>query len=99
MIGDSEVLRASLERLGALAPDEVDIEGLLHEVMAAVELLFRLDGAGVMLVDDQQILRSVATTDERGAALDRAQQQAGTGPCIQGFIYNQPVASPKLRRV
>jgi GAF domain-containing protein len=97
MNGDSGALRASLERLSGLAPAEVDIEALLREVIGAVAVLFRVDGAGIMLVDDREILRSVAATDERGADLERAEQQAGTGPCIDGFIYDRPVSSADVQ--
>lgn len=97
MIGDAEALDASLGSLGSLAPEDVDVERLLHEFMSAVEVLFGLSGAGVMLVDDQQVLRSVVTTDERGAALERAQQETGTGPCLEGFIYDRSVATSDIR--
>ncbi|HWG73255.1 MAG TPA: GAF and ANTAR domain-containing protein [Acidimicrobiales bacterium] len=98
MIGDSQALDASLGRLRALAPEGVDVECLLREFMAAVELLFGLSGAGVMLVDDEHVLRSVVTTDERGAALEAAQQEAGTGPCLEGFVYDRAVPTSDIHR-
>ncbi|HLI24094.1 MAG TPA: GAF and ANTAR domain-containing protein [Acidimicrobiales bacterium] len=83
-------LADSLDRLGALAPAKVDVHGLLDEVVGAVEALFNLDGAGVMLADPEQALRTVMVTDERGASLERAQESAGGGPCVDAYVYGRP---------
>lgn len=91
MIGDDRTLAASLEALDALVPGRVDMDDLLGQVVRAVEVLFNLDGAGVMLVDDSQVLRSVLVTDERGAALERSQERAATGPCVEAFVYDHPI--------
>jgi GAF domain-containing protein len=84
-------LADSLDRLGTLAPVKVDVYELLDEVVGAVEALFNLDGAGVMLADPDQALRTVMVTDERGISLERAQESAGAGPCIDAYVYGRPL--------
>jgi GAF domain-containing protein len=61
----------------------------MHAAMA----LFRADGAGVMVVDDDHVLRSVASTDHVGAALERAQAELGHGPCVDALTYGEVVTT------
>lgn len=97
MVGDGAALAASLHHLEEMLPPQVDLENSFGSVMASIEALFDLDGAGLMVVDDQQVLRSVMATDTRGAALEAAEQAAGIGPCIDGYIECRPVACADIR--
>ncbi len=60
-----------------------------------VELL--VDGeAGVMLADDEQRLRSVASSNETARTLDLFELQRDDGPCLDCFRSGQPIVNHVL---
>ena len=44
-----------------------------------------MDGAGLMLVDPDQLLRNVAVSDRRVHDLEELQIEHGQGPCVDAF--------------
>lgn len=79
-----------LERsLGQLAQRELDRLGLvpsLTEVTAAMPDLFNVDGAGVLLIDENQVLRNCAATDASAHFLEAVQESTGRGPCVEALV-------------
>lgn len=60
-------------------------------VTAALPDLFGVDGAGILLVDDAQVLRYVASTNPAARLLESVQEATGRGPCIQSLVENEAV--------
>lgn len=93
---DREVLRASLDRLSRLVPGELAMDETLRQVVGATNRLFGLSGAVLMLVDDDQELRTVATSGPVGELLEQGQIEHGEGPCIDAFVHDRVIASENL---
>jgi PAS domain-containing protein len=74
-----------------------DLVEALHEVAAAVALLLRVDGAGLMLADQAGHLRWVTATGEAEQAFERAQRDLGEGPCVDAFDRGEAVRTIDLR--
>lgn len=84
---DQHGLASTLQSLLTMVdlPPEADDRALvqhLDRVMEAAQDVLRVDGVGLMLLDQQDRLRVVGATDAAGAALERAQQQLAVGPAI-----------------
>ena len=77
---DAQALAASLRRLQER--DTAVLQPSLRRIVDACAQLFGLDGSGVMLADEQGVLRFVVTTDGAGRELEDAQRDAGQGPCL-----------------
>jgi transcriptional regulator with GAF, ATPase, and Fis domain len=73
---------SKLEQLDAAA---VGLSKALQIAVDTVDELFGFDGAGLMLMNEDEVLRYAAATDERGRTLERIQEQVGEGPCVQAF--------------
>lgn len=65
----------------------------LQQVLAATRELFSASGAGLMLVDENAALCSVAATDEAGRRLEERQEQAGHGPCVDAVVLDRVTAT------
>ncbi|WP_225438248.1 hypothetical protein [Candidatus Frankia nodulisporulans] len=90
---DKVRLDASLARLHHQVPSQVELAKLVSEVVGAVTEIFDLAGAGVLLVDADRALRSIAASDSTGALLERVQEEFGEGPCVESFIVDEIVVS------
>ena len=93
---DPDRLDTSLDRLREARRDDTDLTVTLRRVVDALRELFDADGAGLMLVDDGQLLHYVATTDGRAAALEAAQSEGGEGPCVDSLVHARVVHSGDL---
>jgi GAF domain-containing protein len=58
--------------------------------------MFDVDGAGLMLADAEQHLRSVAASDDRFAHLEELQIHHQEGPCIDAFDIKELVSAEDL---
>lgn len=102
---EPEALQAGIARLAKLSADEVRIDDLLEEAVGAVHVLFGLAGAGIMLIDDQNALQSVAATDHAGQILEELQRDTGEGPCVDTFVHDVTTSTgdlgtdPRYRKV
>jgi GAF domain-containing protein len=87
---DPGALAKSVEHLqGAkLQPD--GLAETLQRIVDETERLFRVDGAGLMLLADDDQLRYVASSDERGRMLEKIHEQVGEGPCLSAFAAGEP---------
>ena len=93
---DIEALGSSLERLRK-TPHETDVVRALRRVVSSVNRLFGYDGAGIMLIDQEEQLLSIAASDEAGRSLEEAQAQAEEGPCYDTYVMGRPVHTEDVR--
>src|SRR4051794_29160715 len=92
MAVDREALDSALHKLSEFVPANWDgLDDMTKHATEAVHDLFGLSGAGLMVIDNGEVLRSVASTDKAGEALEQAQHQAADGPCIRAFVYDEVV--------
>ena len=93
---DQEQVRASIERLHGTDLRGGELEASLRLVIAATQEIFGADGAGLMLLDDQDALHYVGATDGRSAAFEAAQEECGEGPCVDSLVHDRVVSSVDL---
>ena len=92
---EPEALAASLRRL-ADRGDEGTMLSALNQVSAACVELFSVTGSGIMLFDEQNAQRYVASTDGPGRVLEKLETELGEGPCTDAFVYGGLMASSDL---
>ena len=73
-----------------------DLPRSMEALVSAAQDLFSVTGAGLLLADADRVLRYVAATDEAARILEEAQEQAGTGPCVESLVLNQLVQTTDL---
>lgn len=93
---DQEHVKASVERLQGADLRSGELDASLRHVIAATQEIFGADGAGLMLLDDQDALHYVGATDGRSAAFEAAQEECGEGPCVDSLVHGQVVSSVDL---
>ena len=98
MTVSADGLRQALDQLADLRTSPVSVEDALDRVVAAADALFGVDGTALMLVDRDQVLRNLATSDRRADLLEELQAEHGEGPCVDAFDDKQPVWSDDLGR-
>jgi GAF domain-containing protein len=90
---DAAALADSLRRLATSGQGNDSVVGALEEVLDACVALFDVDGAGILIADDRDILRFVAATDAPGRELELTEADAGQGPCTSAFVSGEVVTS------
>jgi len=80
-----EDLHAALRGLDSVRYGASDLHTAVHRIVAATHDLFSVDGAALMLIDDQLRLRNVASSDDRLDHLERLQIGHGEGPGVDAF--------------
>jgi GAF domain-containing protein len=78
-------VRQALRELDDLRYSAGPLDEALRRIVLATHRLFAVDGAGLMLLDPDQLLRNVAVSDKRVDHLEQLQIQHGEGPCIDAF--------------
>ena len=96
MVVDVEQVERSLESLRGADLGHGELRAALETVAEATCALFDADGAGVMLLDEQQALHYVGATSGKAAALEAAQEETGEGPCIDSLIHDRVVWTEDL---
>jgi GAF domain-containing protein len=91
-----EDVRHALVELGRLRFGEMRVEDAMQEIVETTHSMFAVDGAGLMLTDAEQHLRSVAASDERFAHLEDLQIRHQEGPCIDSFEAKELISAPDL---
>lgn len=86
----------ALRDLGKLRFGELRVEDAISEVVRTTHTMFGVDGAGLMLVDDEQHLRKVAASDDRFGHLEDLQIRHGEGPCIDAFDSQELISAEDL---
>ncbi|MFB4305284.1 GAF domain-containing protein [Actinomadura sp. GTD37] len=93
---DNEALDLSLDHLRKAA-HEPDVVRALQRVVSSVDRLFGYDGAGIMLIDEDEALLYVAASDEVGRSLEEAQTSTDQGPCYDTYVKGRPVTTKDVR--
>jgi GAF domain-containing protein len=91
-----EDVRHALVELGRLRFGEMGVEDAIREIVETTHSMFAVDGAGLMLCDAGQHLRSVASSDDRFAHLEDLQVLHQEGPCIEAFDTKELVGATDL---
>lgn len=89
-----------LDRLASLrssASRPESLEVLLERVAEAGREIFGVAGVALLMRGSDGGLRSVLATDEAGRDLERAQADAGEGPCVEAVIEERRVQTRDLR--
>jgi GAF domain-containing protein len=89
-------VRAALGELGKFRFGDMRVEDALHEIVHTTHAMFGVDGAGLMLTDAEQHLRSVAASDGRLQHLEELQIEHAEGPCIAAFEEKQLIGVDDL---
>jgi hypothetical protein len=74
-----------------------DIHAAIQRIVQTTHDLFSVDGAALMLVDDELALRNAAASDDRLQQLEELQLRHGSGPCIDAFEQKVLVGSDDLQ--
>lgn len=90
---DDLALARSLRRLATSHEDTGSVVAVLEQVVEACVDLFGLGGAGILVADEQDMLRYVAASDEPGRILEKTEASAGEGPCTEAYVTSRVVAS------
>jgi GAF domain-containing protein len=90
---DRGALEAALDQLRHQQQPGSVVEPALERVVSATRGLFDVSGAGLLLVDEAQVLRYVVASDEAGRVLEAAHEQTGEGPCIDAFVLDRTVST------
>ena len=93
---DPSATAASIEQLRQADLTAGEVEASLRAVVTATCTIFGADGAGVMLLDDEQSLHYVGATGGRAAALEAAQEETGEGPCVDSLMHGSTVHTDDL---
>ena len=91
-------VREALGEVGKFRFGEMRVEDALHEIVHTTHAMFGVDGAGLMLSDAEQQLRSVAASDDRLQHLEEIQIQHSEGPCIAAFEDKELVGVEDLKQ-
>ena len=86
----------ALRELGKLRFGEMRVEDAISDVVHTTHTMFGVDGAGLMLVDDEQHLRKVAASDDRFGHLEDLQIRHQEGPCIDAFDTRELISAEDL---
>jgi GAF domain-containing protein len=78
-------VRHALGELEDLRYAAGNLDEALRRIVDAAHQLFAVDGAGLMLIDPDQLLRNIAVSDQRIDDLEELQIEHGEGPCIDAF--------------
>ena len=90
---DAADLAESLRRLATTEHGHSSVFAALDQVLEACVALFDVDGAGILVADEQDILRYAAASDGPGRLLEQSEAAAGQGPCTEAFISGGIVTS------
>jgi GAF domain-containing protein len=89
-------VRQALHELDHLRYSAGDLDDALRRIVRCTHDLFAVDGAGLMLIDPDQLLRNVAHSDQRVDHLEELQIEHGEGPCIDAFDDKELVHAADL---
>ena len=93
---DRDALARSVARLERVDLADTGLDAALELIVAETDALFHVDGAGLMLLSEEGVLRYVAASDEPGRMLEALQEQFGEGPCVDAFLEDAPVGAGDL---
>ncbi|WP_067813791.1 GAF and ANTAR domain-containing protein [Nocardia inohanensis] len=97
MTYDSEALLKVLARFARLLPVDYDVATALDELVDGITAVLGVSGVGVSLEMNGR-LRFVTAPDERSAAIERCQEDAQQGPCVDAYRTGKPILVADLAR-
>jgi hypothetical protein len=90
---DPDTLAKSVARLEGVDPVDTGLDAALELAVSETDDLFAVDGAGLMLLSGDGVLRYMAASDEPGRMLETLQEQFGEGPCVDAIrAYTRVIA-------
>jgi GAF domain-containing protein len=93
---DPSELAQSIGALDSLNPQQ-GLAPTLQQVTDGAKQLFRADGAGLMLVDQEGQLRWASASDQTAQSVEDEQERLAQGPCAVAFSQRLPAAIRDLR--
>jgi GAF domain-containing protein len=93
---DRDALAKSVARLEGVDPVDTGLDAALELAVAETDDLLGVDGAGLMLLSADGVLRYVTASDEPGRMLEALQEQFGEGPCVDATLGDAPVLGDDL---
>jgi GAF domain-containing protein len=94
---DADLLEAILARVASQGPMTASAAEAVGLLIAAATEVFGVNGVGILLADEGQALRHVASTDDAARALEEAQERTGEGPCVDAYVEGRTIETPNLR--
>jgi hypothetical protein len=91
-----EEIRDAMRTLDSVRFGAGDVHSAIERIVSTTHNLFSVDGAALMLVDDEMALRNVAASDDRLQFLEDLQLRHSDGPCIDAFEQKVLVSSGDL---
>jgi GAF domain-containing protein len=93
---DRDALARSVARLEGVDPVDTGLDAALDLAVIETDRLFQVDGAGLLLLSEDGVLRCISASDEPGRMLEALQEQFGEGPCVDAFLEDKPVLAGDL---
>jgi GAF domain-containing protein len=93
---DHERLARLLRDFARTLVSSYQVTDILYALCDSVVELLPVSGAGVML-EDAEVLRFVAASDEVVREIETLQIELGEGPCLRAFTTGDQVVVPDLR--
>jgi GAF domain-containing protein len=93
---DHERLAQLLRDFARTLVTSYQVTDILYSLCDSVVDLLPVTGAGVML-DDEEVLRFVAASDELVREIETLQIELGEGPCLRAYATGAPVVVPDLK--
>lgn len=94
---DDAAARELLQRFAKTLVREYDIEEVLEDLAGELRQILDVAGAGVMMVDSDDHLRFVSSSDEKLKYLEDLQIELDEGPCLHAFRIGDRVIAEDLR--
>jgi GAF domain-containing protein len=94
---DADLLEVILVRLASQGPMTASAAEGVGLLITAAKEAFGVNGVGILLADEGQALRHVASTDAAARALEEAQERTGEGPCVDAYLEGRTIETPDLR--
>lgn len=92
---DADTLAASLRRFGDRAA-RLPLRDSIQQVIDACVQVFAVTGSGLMIADDQSVLRYAVATEGPAQHLEDVQLETGEGPCVEAFVRDDIVVTEDL---
>jgi GAF domain-containing protein len=89
-------VRRAMKELGELRFGETPFDEAMHKIVKTTHAVFDVDGAGLMLLDEERQLRNVAVSDARFDRLEHIQLVHDEGPCISAYEDKELVCAEDL---
>lgn len=89
-------VRTALAELGRLRFEVTDVEEAMRDIVRVTHTVFQVDGAALLLTDEEQHLRVAAASDDRVGHLEELQLEHAEGPVLDAFHDRQVVQSEDL---